>query len=107
MTLQTLQTLQITSEIDIDALKEAIEAVEENNEINGGSWSNWKNAENVADTYEIELCGEGLKVIQRAIDSDGKSLLDDKPAVELAAWGQNFGGSFWDTDEEREDADNR
>lgn len=87
--------VSISENINTDALRSAIEAVEDNNRINGGSWSSWDGASHVEEAYGVDLCREGKAVIQRAIETDGRSLLEDLPAVELAAWGQNFSGSFW------------
>lgn len=86
----------ITENINDKALRAAIEAVEDNNNINDGSWSDWQDAAHIEETYEVEMCDEGKAVIERAIKSNGKSLVTDLPAVELAVWGQNFSGSFWD-----------
>ena len=86
----------ITAELNDKALRQAIEGVEDNNRINDGSWSDWEDARHVAETYGVELCSEGAQVIERAIASNGASLAEDLPAVELAVQGQNFAGSFWD-----------
>ena len=86
----------ITAELSAESLRQAIEGVEDNNRINSGGWSDWEDAQHVADTYGVQLCGEGAQVIERAIASNGASLAEDLPAVELAVWGQNFAGSFWD-----------
>ena len=85
----------ITAELSAESLRQAIEGVEDNNRINSGSWSDWEDAQHVADTYGVQLCGEGAQVIERAIASNGAYLAEDLPAVELAVWGQNFAGSFW------------
>lgn len=90
-----MNSVTFTTNINAEALKAAIEGVEDNNKINDGSWLNWDDAQHVAETYGIELCGEGVEVISRAIASNGESLKVDLPAVELAVWGQNFAGSFW------------
>lgn len=86
----------ITENTDTEALRIAIEGVEDNNRINSGNWSDWSDADHVADTYGAELCAKGAQIIERAIASNGASLVQDLPAVELAVWGQNFAGSFWD-----------
>ena len=89
---------KFTAELNDKALRQAIEGVEDNNRINDGHWSDWEDAQHIAETYGVELCGEGTQVIERAITSNGESLVEDLPAVELAVWGQNFAGSFWSRD---------
>ena len=86
----------ITAELNDKALRQAIEGVEDNNRINDGHWSDWDDAQHIEETYGVDLCEEGAQVIERAIASNGASLAEDLPAVELAVWGQNFAGSFWD-----------
>lgn len=90
-----MNAITITQELNDKALRQAIEGVEDNNRINDGRWSDWEDAQHVAEAYGVELCGEGAQVIERAIASNGASLVEDLPAVELAVWGQNFAGSFW------------
>ena len=87
--------MTISENIDDKALRQAIEAVEENNRINEGMWLEWDDAAHVAETYGIDLDGQGARIINRAIASNGESLTVDLPAVERAVWGQNFFGSFW------------
>lgn len=87
--------ITISENIDDKALRQAIEAIEENNSINDGMWIGWDDAAHVAETYSIELDEQGAKIVNRAIASNGESLAVDLPAVELAVWGQNFFGSFW------------
>jgi hypothetical protein len=84
-----MDDIRISEDIDTDALAQAIEAVLENNRYNGGKWSDWTNAEKVAEIYEIELCDDGLRVIERAIRSDGESLDADIKAV-TEATGHNW-----------------
>lgn len=90
-----MSAITITQELNAEVLRQAIEGVEDNNRINDGRWSDWENSQHVAETYGVELCGEGAQIIDRAITSNGASLAEDLPAVELAVWGQNFAGSFW------------
>ena len=87
---------KFTAELNDKALRQAIEGVEDNNRINDASWSDWEDAQHAAETYGVELCEEGVQIIERAIASNGESLKIDLPAAELAVWGQNFAGSFWD-----------
>ena len=87
---------KFTAALNDKALRQAIEGVEDNNRINDGHWSDWDGAQHVAETYGVELCEEGTQVIERAIASNGASLAEDLPDAELAVWGQNFAGSFWD-----------
>ena len=68
---------KFTAELNDKALRQAIEGVEDNNRINDGRWSDWEDAQHVAETYGVELCGEGAKVIERAIASNGESLVED------------------------------
>ena len=91
-----MNAITITQELNAEALRQAIYGVEDNNRINDGRWSDWEDAQHVAETYGVELCDEGAQVIDRAIASNGASLVEDLPAAELAVWGQNFAGSFWD-----------
>ena len=91
-----MNAITITAELNDKALREAIEGVEDNNSINDGRWSDWVDAAHIAETYGIELCQEGIQIIERAIASNGESLKIDLPAAERAVWGQNFHGSFWD-----------
>lgn len=91
-----MNAITITQDLDAEALREAIEGVEDNNRINDASWSDWTDAAHVAEVYEVELCAEGVQIINRAIASNGESLKIDLPAAERAVWGQNFHGSFWD-----------
>jgi len=76
-------------------LKQAVIAVQENNILNDGAWSDWSDAHHIAETYEIALDESAVRVIQRAIDSDGVTLDADLSAAELAEWGQNFSPSWW------------
>jgi hypothetical protein len=91
-----ITAINISAEINSEALKSAISAVEENNKDNDAGWSDWEGAVDVADVYQVELCPQGLRIVQRAIDSNGESLKVDLPAVQKAVWGQVFAGSFWD-----------
>ena len=91
-----MNAITITQELNAEALRQAIDGVEDNSHINDGRWSDWDNARHVAETYGVELCEEGVQIIERAIANSGKSLKIDLPAAELAVWGQNFAGSFWD-----------
>jgi len=90
-----MKPIIITDDINYQALREAVEAVEENINLNDGDW-NWEDADHVASTYDIALDEQCAAVIERAIASNGESLATDLPAVELAVWGQNFAGSWWD-----------
>ncbi len=87
--------LRISPDIDTDALKQAVQSVEDNNRTNEASWSDWDDARHVAEAYGLELDAEGAQIIDRAIATNGASLVDDLPAVELAVWGQSFADSFW------------
>ena len=88
-----MEAITVTPNINEDALRAAIEAVDENNDINDGKWSNWEGAFDIEGVYGIELCDEGRAIIERAIESNGASLVVDLPAVERAVWGQNFSGA--------------
>src|SRR5690554_3235364 len=95
-----IEDMEITQNIDSDALRSAIEAAEENSRINDAAWSDWTDAQHILDTYGISAdCAEARAVLDRAIRSNGASLAKDLPAVELAVWGKNFSGSFWDRSE--------
>jgi len=81
-----------------ETLKAAVLAVEENNKINDGKWSNWDDAQHIAGTYEIgALTKEESAILERAIDTDGKSLPTDLRAAELAELsGAPFDGvGYW------------
>lgn len=91
-----MKALIFTENLNDTALREAIEGVEDNNDINDGEWSDWQGVHDIEEVYGIEdLCDEGRKVLDRAIESNGESLKHDLPAVEIAVWGHNYSGSFW------------
>jgi len=79
-----------------ETLKEAVLAVEENNKINDGKWSDWDDAQHIADTYDIELNDKEATILNKAIESNGKTLPTDLRAEELKELGQSFGGGgYW------------
>lgn len=91
-----MKALTINENINTEALQQIIELIEQNNRSNGVCWADWFGGVDPEEAFEIELCDQGSEIIWRAIKSNGESLKADLPAVELAVWGQNFAGSFWD-----------
>lgn len=78
---------------DMENLIEAVKAVNENNEMNGARWADWSGADHVAEVYGIELRDDEAEIIDRAIETDGASLLADLMRAERIEYGQNFFGS--------------
>lgn len=93
-----MENIEITAEINSDALEKAFEAMTDNVWINGAKkdFSDWEDAANVSTIYGIALDDQSAQIIDRMIASKGASLAIDMPAVELAVYGQNYAGSFWD-----------
>lgn len=83
--------------IDDSLLKKCVCAVDENNRCNNASWRDWQGGYDIIKMYAPnEWCDEVRWVLDRAVESNGESLKEDLPAVELAVWGQNLSGSFFD-----------
>ena len=83
--------------VDDEALRAAIERIEDNIRANAASWSDWDDASHICEVYDIEGLGDlECAILNRAIESRGKSLNTDLPMVERLVWGQNFAGSWWD-----------
>lgn len=78
-------------------LRQIIELVENNNEINGTSWNGWDDAGDIMyayvdssdDSYDNYYCSEGraCEILDRAIESNGKSLAEDIPKLRDEIWG--------------------
>lgn len=81
--------------INPERLQQAIEYVEANNRQNGGSWAEWDDASDILNAYtDGKGCDWVRHILDRAIESDGDTLIEDLPKVEFLVWGQNFSGSF-------------
>lgn len=77
--------------------KQIIEAVEENNHMNDACWADWQSVSDIFDVYDIELDEDEdeywiYDALERAIESNGKSLLKDFEEWEFKKWGVNFVG---------------
>lgn len=82
----------IDSEINHVALKSAIEFIEKQDK----PWAQANVCFNSILAQNIVLCSQGRAVIERAAKTNGLSLMEDLPLVELAVMGMNFPGTFWD-----------
>lgn len=88
------------------SLQDYVEAVEANLQEHGEGWSAWEDTQDIISFYfyeegwtpadefitEHELAG----ILDRAIKSNGESLLEELPAYGRKAQGTGFPGSFWD-----------
>lgn len=83
-------------DFNADLLRKAVEGVEDNNDINDAQWSDWDWSGDIMDVYcDGETDCDVQLVLDRAIESSGESLAEDLKAIQLAVWGQNFAGSWW------------
>lgn len=84
------------SDFNADLLRKAVEGVENNNDINNAEWSDWDWSGDIMKIYcDGETDCDVQSVLDRAIETNGKSLAEDLKAIQLAVCGQNFSGSWW------------
>lgn len=85
-------------------LKDLILAVEENNNFNNAQWSDWEDVDHVKGCYfgdenfkDVITESEADEILERAIKTNGKSLVKDAEEYDLKANnGVAFGGSgYW------------
>lgn len=77
--------------MNFETLKAAVLAADENRKINDGAWSSWGSGSDILETYELGYDSDVAEILDRAIQSNGKSLPADLRAAELKELGQNFG----------------
>lgn len=78
---------------DFRALLDVVESVNMNNDEYGSSWGDFQCVRDILTWAGVELTLEGRDVLDRAIESDGRSLSEDLLRIEREIWGQNFAGS--------------
>lgn len=83
--------------VDDEGLRAAIDGVEDDIRTNAASWADWDDSSHICEVYGIDGLGDlEHAILNRAIESRGRSLKADLPMVERLVWGQNFAGSWWD-----------
>jgi hypothetical protein len=77
--------------MNFENLKAAVLAVEENNRINNAKWGDWSSAADIALTYDLEpLDAEDVRVLERAIASNGETVDTDMNDAHNAEYGVKF-----------------
>jgi hypothetical protein len=80
--------------MDYNTLRFLVWAVEENNQINDAKWSDWQDSTDITECYQPgkEPDQDVLKILDRAISTNGFSLLVDLRKAEFEEYGGNFPG---------------
>lgn len=76
-----------------EKLLHACDCVSENMEYYGATWNSWDSALDICTTYSVDLTADERDTLERAIKSNGHTLLEDLLRHEREALGQNFHGS--------------
>lgn len=78
--------------MNYETLKQLVLAVEDNKRVNQGDWKGW-DAGDIFEVYGASVDYDVMRVLERAIASNGKSLPEDLRAAEFAEFGMHFGGT--------------
>lgn len=81
-----MKKLNLSVEMNLEALKLACDAVEDNNRSNDANWQDWQSVGDIKEAYGFEVCEFGESVLERAIQSNGASVEDDLAAAHQLVW---------------------
>lgn len=70
------------------ALQLCIKTAERNLEDNDVAWEAWFDSEEIAEASGVTISPEAHLILDRAIETNGVSLIEDLPAIQVAVAGQ-------------------